>query len=115
MSVEEVRSIVSQFAGNGVPLHWSTYLLILLISLLASGFGAWLGSYLREKGKHLATREDIGEIVEQLRQTTKATEEIKAQVSSELWVGQRKRELQLETLHETNGFLSQYLVLDCES
>lgn len=102
MSTEEVRAIIAQVVASGVPIQRHVYALIVLVSLLASGVGAWLGSYLREKGKNFATKEDLDKIVEQLRMTTRAAEEIKAQISGELWVGQRRRELQLEVLKEVN-------------
>jgi hypothetical protein len=111
MSADEVRAIVTQVLGNGVPLQEHVYLIIVFASLLASGIGAWLGSYLREKGKNYATREDLDKIIEQLRQTTRATEEIKAQISGDLWVRQRRRELQLEVLHDVNEFLSKIQAL----
>ena len=86
MSAEEVRSVI--------------------LILLASGIGAFVGSYLRKKGEHRAIHEDLDKIVEQLRQTTKATEEIKAQISGDLWVRQRRRELQLEILKEMNSLFA---------
>ena len=55
--------------------------------------GAYVGSYLREKGKNLATKEDLEAIVDQVRQTTKATEDIKAQIGAEMWVEQERWKL----------------------
>ncbi len=50
---------------------------IFLLSVFGAGIGAYFGSYLREKGKNVATHEDIDKIVEELRKTTKAAEDIK--------------------------------------
>ena len=83
MSAEEVRAIVTQVVGSGVPLQGVSLVFVFFIALLASVIGAWVGSYLREKGRNLATREDIAKI-------TKATEEVKAQISGELWVQQTR-------------------------
>lgn len=66
------------------------YLAVGLIGLIVGALGEFVRSYLREKGKNYATREDIDKLVEQLRQTTKVTEEIKAQISSEAWVWQTR-------------------------
>lgn len=37
--------------------------IIFLLSLLGAGIGAYVGAYLREKGKNLATHEDIDRVV----------------------------------------------------
>lgn len=64
-----------------------------LVSLISAGVGAYFGAYLREKGKNLATSEDIAKIVEQLQRTTKATEEVKATISNDLWLRQKRWDL----------------------
>lgn len=42
-------------------------------------------SYEEETGKRLATKDDIGNVLEQVRMVTKETEIIRAQISSGLW------------------------------
>lgn len=69
-----------------------TLLEIVLVFLIAGG-GAYLGSYLRERGRNLATREDLDGILAQLRQTTRATEEIRTHFSGALWVEQARWDL----------------------
>lgn len=50
---------------------------------LVAAVGAYFGSYLREKGKNLATHEDIDRVV-------RATEDVKAEISGELWERQNR-------------------------
>lgn len=69
---------------------------IFVVSVAGAGIGAYGGAYLREKGKNLATHEDIEKIVAQLRKTTEAAEDIKAQISGELWLGQIRWQLKRE-------------------
>jgi hypothetical protein len=57
---------------------------------LVAGLGAYFGSYLREKGKNLATREDVDRVV-------RATEEIRSQVGGDLWLRQRVWDFKRET------------------
>jgi hypothetical protein len=70
-----------------------TWLTIVSVVCLGLIFREYLPSYLREKGKNLATHEDIDKIVEELRKTTKAAEDIKAQISGGLWLGQTRWKL----------------------
>ena len=69
----------------------------LLVIALIAGVGAYFGSYLREKGKNLATKEDVDRIV-------RKTEDIKAEVTGELWERQNrwtfKKELYIRLLDD---------------
>src|SRR5207244_1794770 len=70
---------------------------------VVAGVSAYFGSYLREKGRNLATKGDVDRI-------TRATEEIKAQISSQQWVKQRRRELQLDVVKDLNELLAEFLI-----
>jgi hypothetical protein len=58
-------------------LHDSKQMLTILLALIGSALGTYLTGYLTEKGKGLATKEDIGRV-------TTIVEEIKAQHAAEL-------------------------------
>jgi len=83
----------------------SSYVLDKIVVALVVGGGYFLASYFREKGKNLATKEDIDKI-------TKATEAIKAEISSDMWVKQRRRELKLEAVNTMNRLLAAFLVVE---
>jgi hypothetical protein len=91
---------------------------IFVVSVVGAGIGAYIGAYLREKGRNLATHEDIDRIVAQLRKTTEATEDIKAQISGELWVKQRRWDVKwdcyaeiVENLGELHTLISEVIAL----
>lgn len=49
----------------------------------------FLPSYLSEKGKNLATREDFAVLLDQTKQTTKETENIRTELLSRNWLNQQ--------------------------
>jgi len=60
------------------------------LSLVGGWAGAYLGSYLKKKSENLATHEDIGMLVDQVRAVTQTTKEIEAKISSDVWNQQRQ-------------------------
>lgn len=73
---------------------------ILALSTLGSAFGAYLASYLKQKGKNLATHEDIGKLVDQVSAVTRTTKEIEEKISDEYWNRQKRWELKRDLLIE---------------
>ena len=68
---------------------WIAYAALLLLNLLCLwAWGPFFKAYAGEKGKRLATREDIEQIRAELRLQTHETELIKAQISRDLWMRQ---------------------------
>jgi hypothetical protein len=78
----------------------------LLITVGGSFAGAWFSAYLKKKGENLATQEDIGKLVEQMSAVTKATKDIEAKISSEVWDRQKRWELRREVLFEATRRLA---------
>ena len=90
MKPEELRQILEQLLPALSRPPWYGILLWSLATAIVGGLGAFVGAYLKTKGQNFATREDVALIVEQLRLTTRATEEIKAQIGGTLWVEQER-------------------------
>lgn len=70
MTPEEIRGTIQDAIGQGWSFAWWHYLLWLVVT----GAGAYLGTYLREKGRNTATKEDVGAI-------TKKVEEVKSELA----------------------------------
>jgi hypothetical protein len=73
-------------------------LLVGVLSLVGGWGGAYLGAYVRKKGENLATHEDIGKLVDQVRAVTQTTKEIEAKISSDVWNQQKQWEMKREVL-----------------
>ena len=77
-----------------------------LVTLVGAFTGSYLAGYLKKKGENLATHEDIAKLVEQMSAVTKATKDIEAKISSDLWDRQKRWELKREVLFEATRRLA---------
>src|ERR1700676_1567457 len=72
-----------------------------LTTLGGAFIGSFLAGYLKKKAENLATHEDIGKLVDQIRAVTTTTEEIKTQIKSDLWDSQKRWETRREVILES--------------
>jgi hypothetical protein len=63
-----------------------------------SGIGAYVGAYLKEKNKTLASEEDLAKVLNEVRAIAITTKKMEAEISSEMWVRQKRWELKREIL-----------------
>ena len=77
-----------------------SYAGISVVTLLSAGIGAYIGAYLKEKGKNTATKEDFNDLKEQTRQLTHATKEIETKIDDQVWNRQRQWEMKKEIFIE---------------
>jgi hypothetical protein len=89
--------------NDSTDLTW----LLAIVPFLSAGIGAYLGSYLKKKGENLATHEDISKLVDQVSAVTKATKEIEAKISSDLWNRQKQWELRREMILDVSKAVSE--------
>lgn len=76
------------------------WVVALLAPMLSAAAGFYFGGYLSKKGEGLATREDLGKLVEQVRAVNTATKEIETSISNETWERRRQWELRRSILLE---------------
>jgi hypothetical protein len=106
MDQETVRRIAEEVARlSGYP--WSFWAVQLIVTLFAAGLGAFLGEYLRTRGKNLATTADFERLQNELSANTKLVETIKAEVRLRDWAAREwtnLRRVKLEELLKTLYF-----------
>jgi len=93
----ELLDVIGKYAGVGVT------------TLVASGVGAYLGSYLKKKGENLATHEDIDKLTEQVSAVTATAKQIEATISNEMWRRERKAEFQLKAIDSVITLTTDFL------
>ena len=104
MTPDQVQQVVHQALGLQPP--W--YVTVLLAAFVGSAV-AYFSPYLGEKAKIRALQEDVSKLVDQARQTTRATEDIKVQIAAGLWVEQArwglKRDIYSRLLESLGEFI----------
>jgi len=76
------------------------------LAILLLFWRSFIPEYLKEKGKNLATHEDIEKIVDQVSAVTQATKEIEAKISDKVWDRQKQWEMKREVLFELTKAMS---------
>ncbi|MDN5053833.1 hypothetical protein [Aliarcobacter butzleri] len=74
MTPEDLQKIINTAIENEFEYYWLYWLIIIATSIIVSIIATLITSYLKEKGKNLATKEDIEEItnkVESIKQEYK--------------------------------------------
>jgi hypothetical protein len=108
--LESARVIIFLEALDGIsrlPAQTSSQpetlaMLTFLLTIIAAGIGAYFSTYLREKGKNLATKEDIGEITRIIEEVkhghAKIIEEIKNAHATQLEVLKSRQQLRMAAI-----------------
>ena len=82
MNENLIRTIAMEVVNQSIIGNYKTYLLIVCISIIAGSATAFIASYLKYRGKQYATKADFEQILNQLKQTTKVTEDIKSDINA---------------------------------
>ena len=99
-----IDNIASDIVSGNIASEWQYYAILFGLLLLSSVLGSLIAGYYQKRGENLATKADFKDILDQLRQTTHATECIRTDISHNNW----RNEKQWELRHSL--FLS---VIDC--
>ena len=83
-------SMASEISEQHMEIGWILIGLFLLNGIFLLVLKPFLTTYAEEKGRRLATHEDVEKVLQEVRMVTKETETLKAQISGELWERQNR-------------------------
>ena len=89
MTPDQIKEIVESSLNQISLIKWWHFLLWMFVSAV----GAYIGTYLREKGKNVATKEDIGRIADEI-------EKVKSIYAKEIESIREKRQLKLAAIEK---------------
>jgi uncharacterized membrane-anchored protein YhcB (DUF1043 family) len=99
MNPSELQALLSEFTHQTSVTFW----LGIVLAVISAGAGAFFGAYLQKRGEDQAIRENFAAIRDQLKTTTRDTEEIKQQLNNHLW---RSQQLWSERMRYYSDLLS---------
>ncbi|WP_137896890.1 hypothetical protein [Ramlibacter sp. 2FC] len=112
MNDQLIREIAEQILREQLLQNWRLYALLSAIGLLSTLVGNWLSPYFRKRAETFATKADLQEVLNQVRATTHATEQVRVAISHADWVSKEwktTRRQKLEELMNTVYSLEQWL------
>ena len=118
MTPNEVKLALLEVLGGGVYLNTFAFVIYILGSLVAIALVARAAAFFGKRGETAAMKRDIETIKANLAQTTAVAEEIKAAVSGEMWLRQKRWEAKwecysdiIENLGELHALLEEAILL----
>jgi len=112
MDPDTIKQLAAEIAQHLPSYPWALLAVQILLTVVAAGIGAFLGEYLKARGKNLATKADFDSLHDQLRANTELVETIKVEVNQRDWakrewqhLRQMKLEQFLDKKHECLAFL----------
>lgn len=100
MQPDLVREISELIVRDQLLLNWKFYFLVAAIGSLAGVAGYWVAPYLKKRAETFATKADMEEVLRQVAQTTRATEEVKSAFSRADWATREWRTIRRIKLEE---------------
>jgi hypothetical protein len=115
MTPSEIRLALQEVLAGGVSLNVSSLVLLICGWFLSTIIGAFAGSYFGKRGETAAIQRDLKTIKDQLSQTTAVAEEIKADISGELWLKQKSWDLKWQCYSQLAEHLGELHTLISEA
>lgn len=108
METELIRKIAEEIVTAKILLNWKFYGIVIVLTVITFAVYTFVRSFLSKKGEQLARKSDINAILDELRKTTRTTEEIKSNIEKEIWIKKEFNILRRQKLEELLVWLYQY-------
>ncbi|MFT5104300.1 MAG: hypothetical protein ACI86C_001964 [Candidatus Latescibacterota bacterium] len=106
MDIEILTEATTQIVTGKILYSWRFFGVLTLLVFLVGCASTFLASYFIQKGKGYATKNDVSNILEQIKKTTSLTEKIKAEVSEKFSYKEKLREKMEEVFWESYEYES---------
>lgn len=110
MDDEIFQKVLKVIEERSITLDLLSYVIIAVVSLVSGLIGAFGASYIKEKGKNYATKEDFDALLEQTKLTTHETEAIKASIGKSGWRESKQWELRYTIYTEILQSLAEWRI-----
>lgn len=110
MNSQQIQALAEAIAAAQLQNLWS-WILWLALALVAGAVGSFGGAYFGKRGERFATKQDLGNILDELKKTTDVIEQVKSAVAHDDWV---RREWKAIRLTKSEEILKE-LEVACES
>jgi hypothetical protein len=115
MDQETIQKIAAEVARHLSSSAWVLLLIQTVLLLLTAAAGAFLGEYLKTRGKNLATKADFESLKAQLAANTRLVETIKSEVGQKDWAKREwtnlrrtKLEALLAAVHDCENYIDRH-------
>lgn len=103
MSESVIREIAQQIIQEQLLQNWGFYLVLLALMFLSSVASGFIISFFRKRAETYATKADLAELLDQLRATTEAAEQVRTAIAHSDWATKEWKTLRRVKLEELLG------------
>jgi len=98
MSEDLIKALAQQVINESIVNNLGFYALMFFIALVATAISSFLVSYVKKRGEAYATKQDFQHILNELKQSTEATENIRSEINARFSHEQERKRLLREKI-----------------
>lgn len=103
MQQDLIREIAEAVVRDQLIANWRFYAVLVCVAVVGGAAGNWIIPYLRKRAETSALKADMDEVLRQLRETTRTTEQIRVAINQADWAQREWRTIRRVKLEEILG------------